>query len=775
MVKSSFTLSSLALILSLTGSGCGVIKKVWGEGPPHRATVSESNTAPLPAFSLVFGDDDVVAVQTLAIWRNNVLSSFQQVKGAEKNFLKTSEIETLVKLGFLKLDSEPKVSVERAITILKLLGYKDGISTQNVSALFDWVSENREQARIFYKTFVSTDTEKPLEWNTKEIVADISIFGSLVARTGNERLESAHIAQLVNPWIPNSFPHAKAGIKSGIDLLIAFFSSLCGDRVESDAWNGYRIGKCMSDFTIHYQPGTLAMDFALGKIDPRKDSQAIKASADAFPNLVAFWLKDHHHPLFEISRISDFSKAIDIPPPYAVIDLTAWIPKLNKESTSTGFNPVFAVELTQVIQNWINLTLGKFSVEQACSEKSWRDCPYTGSYDTLERLYNDQYAPLLQHRNLGLVRKVAFDESVAAFLLKKLDDDHDGYLSNDIKDLISVVVSILDTTGYAENVIARALEKPLHLNSTQDTLHSIHREGLSELIAFAADLIPDRDQNPKNFIARLGTQVLTPEQKLSYRIDALGITAFLYTYDLMGSLRDDYLNHYNFEKHVVASSEFIRRRSAVENLPVMLHDHFPDIYNSCLEWGFERTCGVIFTEVLASGNKETHEIATSELDTISLTAILLESMMNRCDQNHDGYLTTGIFHPTDEKHCMLDVSTALAERLMHANIVKATASAQNWINLVKGVAPVRWAAAGAISRGTLRGIAIKGLPPFSFFSKAATLGSVMSLAAEFMSGDKTKAIESGAYGPSDTPGDELLYQQQLTDHFLVSEENSRRK
>ena len=140
--------------------------------------------------------------------------------------------------------------------------------------------------------------------------------------------------------------------------------------------------------------------------------------------------------------------------------------------------------------------------------------------------------------------------------------------------------------------------------------------------------------------------------------------------------------------------------------------------------------------------------------------------MNRCDPNHDNKLSGRILNGFNEKHCMIDASTALALRLMRSNIVNPNDGAETWIKLVHGVPVVRWAAQSALEKGTLHGLIWTALPPASWLSPPATLGSVLSLAAEFMAPDKTKAIDDGTSGPVKSAGDELLYHHELTDHYL---------
>jgi hypothetical protein len=587
-----------------------------------------------------------------------------------------------------------------------------------------------------------------------------------------DRVSPARSADLIEPWIPNQYPHAKAALKSGIDLSIAFFASFCGDRVTLNAWNGYKIGTCLTDFTRHFQRVEPVVDFMFGNVNPLVDRVNLASLAGHFPEVVQSWIAGHHHPLFPTSAILDFSKNLGIAPPYDFVNLTAWIPKLNSDSTPTGFSPSFFFDLSLVIQNWVFDTVTA-TANETCASSDWQNCTFTGKYDPLDRLFSDDYGTLVQQKTIGLVDKVALYTSLSGFLMQKLDTEHVGYLSDDIKNLITIVISLLDTTSYAQNVVNQVLEKPYSVSDTEDSLKSIQKQGLSELAAFAANVIPNRDQDTKNFIQRIQKEVLTPD-KSDYTLDQLGITAFIYLYDLIENMRGDYLAHYPIPVRVDGPTDYIQRRDFVESLPSILHDHFPSIYDQCVQWGFEKTCGVVFTEVLPGGDDKTGEIETYEVDVVTLTSVLLESMMNRCDVDHDGKLSANLIKGVDEKQCMVEASTALAQRLMRANIVGDNNTAETWINLVKGISFVRWAAEGAISRGTLQGIAWKALPPASLFSGPATLGSVLSLAAEFMSPDKTKAIAANTVGPSRGPGDELLYHHELTDHFLANDTKSLR-
>jgi hypothetical protein len=773
MVKNQFTQLAILLCLVMSASGCSMLKKIWGEAPPARETVKITGNT-MPNFTLVFGDDDQAAIATLAKWKSSILDSFSQIQGERSGYLSSDDVKTLIRAGFLSLDARQDVSIQRALNVMELLGYKDGINANNVSALFDWIKTNRIQARTFYQTFVATDNQHVLNWGSKDIVSLINVFGTLVALSGDEKIESAHMAELITPWFPENYPHAKAGLKSGIDLGIAFFASFCGDRVDNQNWNGKKVGQCLHDLTDHFDGEGPIFDFIFGHYNPTQNRAKLSESAAKLTLSVNSWLTGHHHPLFPTAKVSAFSAAIDIPAPYAFMDLTAWIPKLNAASTADGFSPDFFIDLARIVQTWTLTTMGATEQNADCTLNNWKDCPFTGTFQPLDKLYSEEYATLIQRKTVGLVSKISLYQTLAGFLMEKMDTDHNGTLTDDIKDLINLVVRLLDTNGYAQNVVSRLMEKPFDPSTMEDSLHSIHRQGLSELAAFASDILPERGQDRRTLLQKLESEIFSSENTQSYALDQLGITAFLYSNDLIGNLRDDYLAHYNLPVRVSGPLQFIQRRQVIESLPRILHDHFPKIYDECVQWGFERTCGVVFTQVLPNANVATGEIETYEMDIISLTSLLLESVMNRCDRNHDDRLSTSMFDGFDEKHCVISATSALAERLMRANIVDESRTAEKWMTLVRRVPLIRWAARGAISRGTLSGILWRTLPPFSFFSGAATLGSIMSIGAEFMSSEGVKAIENHTTGPVDSPGDELLYGNQLTDHYLVSDNAASR-
>ncbi len=753
-ILKNFSIIGLVLILS----GCGFIHKIWGEGGPARSSVILPPGDPLPSFTMAFDDDDARAENTLKQWHDNIISSFNKIEGRKTGFISAAEIRTLILKGMVKIDADPNITVKHVFAIMELLGFKDGVEISNIESIFDWLEKNRKQVRTFQHLFLSDGAPA---YTSRDIITVINLFGSFVELTGDQSISPAHLYDLVIPFFPNNLPHLKKGLKPGITLTVSFFSSFCGDRVENQNWNGKRIGTCIHELTNEFSDYIPVFEFIFGNVNPTKDRINLEALANTLPHQIDQWIRDHHHPIFKIQTVADFTDALEIPPPYAFFKLTEWLPKLNSDSSEAGFSPTFFIDIARIIQHWTVATLDA-TPHEVCNSKNWKDCEFKSTYEPIEKLYDGEYATLIRKKTLGFVSKIALYQTLSNFMMEKLDTKHDGYLDESIKDLINITIRLIDTNAFAQNVINRLLEKPIDPTNTEDSLKTVQRQGLSELAAFASDIIPARDTDHLTFLQKIEAQFYNPAKPVSYSLDPIGITAFLYVYDLISSMRDDILANYPIPVRTDGVLAFVKRKDFVAAIPSILADHFPGIYKACLDEGFERTCGVVFTQILANAEVSTGEIETYEMDLISLSAILLESMMNRCDQDGNGLLTNRLFSGNDEKKCMLTVASALAQRLMHSGIIETDEHAETLMSLIKRVAPVRWAAKIALTRGTTHALLFWALPPMDMLTGPATLGSVMALGAELMASDKVKAIDDHVVGPIDSAGDELIYQSQLT-------------
>jgi hypothetical protein len=769
MVNSNMIRIIGVVAISAQLAGCSMIRSIWGEKAPPRKTVKVESQK-LPEITDIFNNDEDVAQKTLDQYKKSILDSFDQIKGKEKDRLSMEEIESLARAGLAKLSEKQETNIKRIRSVLTLLGFKDGISRAEVVKLLTWVEDNRIQGKAFYDILIKNDDD--LKLDSKNLIKLIQFTGSLVALGGDSSMDVQQVSNLILPWIPEHYVHASKALPSGIDLMIAVFGSLCGDRIVENQWNPKRNGECLLSLTDHFKSTAPVFDLIFDRLNPMLERKQLKIANDTLLEKVESWMKDHHHPPFLTQKVATFAEQLEIPSPYQFFQLTEWIPKLNAESTAKSFNPLFFTDIARLLQNWVNTFLevtASTEEKDGCAFIDWKKCEFQGEYDTADKLFNDEYATLVRHINLDFIYKISFYDSVSDYLIKGLDQDEDGLLMDDIKDLITIVVRVLDSNAFAQNVILRIQEKPVEMINTEKSIQTLRRQGLGEVAALAADLIPVRGGSKRSLIRKLTAQVYDSDKHVGFALDRLGLTTFIYVFDLIGNLRSQFLRDYNFQSETVGTTTWIKRRKIMELLPRILHDHFPRIYNECLNWGFERTCGVVFSEILPSPAEGKDTLEPSDIDTITLTSILLESMMNRCDRNQDDKLSTNILDGYDEKSCIMTVSKTLVNRLMNANIMKNERSTRTLLKamqfpFVKPVGKV------ALERGTMKRIGFRVIPVVSWVSGPAYLGGVMSLAAEFMDDEKVMVIIYGEEGPVKDPGDELIYLDRLTNQHLPSKD-----
>ncbi len=758
------TFRASVLVSCMLLSGCGFVKSIWNAAPPKRKTVI-LESKPLPPFSKVFSENEDESASTFREWKSSILGSFKQIEGRQKEFLSREEIRVLVASGLVKLDDHRSTSADRALAILEILGFKDGIGIRELNSLFDWIELHKSEARDFYLLFLS-ETYDSNRIHARQIISIVNLFGSFVSLLGDQDVTPEHLGELILPWVPKTHPRARNALNSGIDLGISFFASFCGDRVAQHAWNGKRIGLCLKSLIGEFESTAPAVDFMFGIRSPSENTEALLHAAAAFEARVRSWIHGHHHPLFPVSKVAQFSKDLGIPPPYAFLKMTEWMPKLNQDSTLEGLSPKFFVELAGVVRTWITDAANASKGSGCNAQEHWKSCPFSGDYDPATQLFNGEYATLIRTPTLGFVSKVALYHALSGFIFTKLDIEKTGEIGSRIKELITLSIRLLDSNAFTQNVIAAILEKPVDPVNTEDSLKAHTRNGLAELAALAADLIPNRDQSGRTLLRKLQSQILGREKRMPYSMDRIGLTAFIYLFDLVGSLNSDYLLRYDLPVKSEGTLRFVNRRKIIESFPKILFDHFPRLYNECVAWGFERTCGVVFDEILPNSLPGRDDLETYELDVITLSAVLIESMMNRCDRNSDDSLSGSPIDGYDEKTCMITVSTALAKRLMRAGFVDQDHQTEFLMKLTNHFFIAKWAAKAALARGTAKGIAWFALPAANWLTGPASLGSVMSVAAELMDPAKVKAVETGTDGPVDSFGDELLYHNRLTDYHL---------
>lgn len=761
-------LAILTLLLATFNTSCGWISKNWGEkGPSAKQVKLDTGTLPSPLLILTGTNEE--SLKILQTWEDSIQDAFGMVRGKTPNTLTLKEIETLIRVGLIDLGpNAPTVKIQ-LFSALKLLGFGEAITRQDVGNLFSWLRQNRVRLRTFNQALlqIGMSPDQILKQasvlKASEAEDILMLISSFTDRLGEASIPTSQLESLIQPWIPSEYQHAKTALQSGIDLMVSLSASLCGDRVEKEFWNGKKLGSCLKDFVVHFRSAYPYIEFATGHFNFTTDRQKLLDVRGLLSLKIDQWISNHHHPLFELNKIKVFSEKLDLPLPKNFNKLGEWLHTLNPINPVGYYHPQFGVDLAALFENWLMIFLKASSSETSCTQLDWKNCPYTGNYSLLEALYQPRYASFIQKKNLELVHTVSLYDALGQFLVEKLDQDHDGVLGDEIRELLDLLLKFVDSYQYLDNIVSRVLEKPIDEYSLEDSVKALKTRGLSELAALAAEVFPDRTGGQNRTIRQRLAALFNPSDKqMSYTLDATGITSLFYVYDLISKLRTEYLTRYQIPQQLTIAKAGnvplaqVDRRKVVQALPQMLYDHFPNILEQCMDWGFERTCGILYTEVLPAPQPGGPYLDASDIDLISATSIFLEGILNRCDYNHDGKFKTQLIDGFDEKHCVLKLTRALIIRLMNAGVMDPDRKVDLLTRFISNTWVGRQLGRKAISSGS---------PLKIFLPKAASLGSIINLAAGLMNSEKAKAIERGYIGPHEYPGDEFIYLNQLTDSF----------
>ena len=312
--------------------------------------------------------------------------------------------------------------------------------------------------------------------------------------------------------------------------------------------------------------------------------------------------------------------------------------------------------------------------------------------------------------------------------------------------LIRLGIQLLDTATFLENILAQLRELPVDESSAERSLEPHPVGALATLL-------------------RIGSEILPERKAPVFAIDTAGLAAWFEVYDELRSLNPRALLDCGVAFRESPRGKFLKRRTVMECLPRMIKEGFPRTYQECVGRGFERTCGVVFDEILPNPDPGSIELELHDADIIPFAGLLFERIYRHCDSDKSGTLDAGGFR-TSEKRCVVDLGVRIAEALMEAGFVKSSGKARRLLGWIRRPVPASRIAESALARGTLEGIPWYRQIGSVFERMPASPGSVLSLLAEIMNADKTRAIEADQTGPVDSPGTELLYHREMSRRFL---------
>lgn len=770
LILSLLTVTSLA-----SASGCGVFK--WGEAPPPpKSERFPQNPGIVPEPITVLSGTEPESLAALEYWTNEASTIWDDIQGQRRNQLTEDEIATLIRRRMIKFSGDPEKWIKRVISIKRLLGFPDSVTRESVLSFINWVKKSRELLRNFYSRFF---TDQQATWRYADLRNLVRIFSSLLKR-GGSTLTPTQLSELVQPLLPESNRYLGPAAEPLARITVNALASLCGRTVDQRNWNGVRISECLDRLIDHFQPLEPYMDFWLGAhgLNGRSATQtlALNESMRQFASLVKRWISESDRPGLDLDLWRELAESLELKVPPGTLGFLNWIPRFSERSTPDRIHPEALIILAQAYEDADWAVLGSAQAFQNCGP-DWRTCHVDvevlrglrktiPAVDRFWRIRNPKYATEAIPMSGANYRYMMWLNSLAAKIIKAFDRDRDGFIevqpdddANEVLVLMANAMQFVDSRTFFDNMWKRLNSRPISNIGAGEILRPYRLPGLTELITLIAELLPKRDnhedlrsERPLDFfIGGAGRQAI--------RIDHIGLTSAMWAVSTIGKLEEAYLSDGLEVRTADSGLRYVNRKSVVKALPRLIKKHFPRIHRSCLEVGFAESCGVFFTELVSGVEEGTTDIRDIDLDLVSVSAMVLEGLMEKCDKNGDETWSAHLGVGYDELDCTFTTLKAAVDRLMKSQVIENSPSARTALSLINSNGITRILGKVAVARGSARALIVHGtiLAPFH---RSGNLGTLLQLGSEIMDPERLKAVRAGSgTGPVDPRnlGDELVY------------------
>ncbi len=770
MVKTRIFTVTLASLLAIGFAGCGIFR--WGEPPPPAkfATLEQGGPGGYEPL-LIFTGTENESVAALNYWNEKVDGIWKSIHGRRGDELSESEITNLIRKKILDLPGDPEIWIARIISIKRLLGFPDSVTKDSIQKWMNWLSDYRTEIRRFTPIFLS---DKPFHWTFADIRNLVRITAALFKR-GVAPVSADELSDLMQPLLSKDHPHLRVGIAQLVRIGVNLTMSFCGPGFRDNVWDGQRVGDCFDRAVDHFNPLEPYIDFLLGNRTLSTNPAALSESIKLLGPLAHQWFDSPNRVSIDLNLWLDLARVMELDVSDSALNILQWLPKFSPNSTPEKIHPEVFSLLADTYQEADWGILNSAEAFAAC-QTFWLDCrldlrtlnsirEHNPTADLVWRVRDPYFAQDTLPMSGSNYRYILWVHSLAGKILPVFDHDGDGFVtirqrdsSNEVLAMLAAGMQFADTETFFYNIWYRLNERPVAALGAADILKPFRLPGVTELLALIADILPirttDHDLTEGGFISSaFGHQ--TP-----MKIDRLGLTSTIWTIYAVSELEESYLKGLHV-RTTNDGSRFVARRAVVAALPSMISKNFPRINKACQSSGYAQTCGIVFTQLLPNPAENTDDENNDyDLDILSISALFMEGLLEKCDRNGNGIWESEFFKGNDEMDCTFNTVKTVVDRLMDSKIMANNRFARGILKVVNATSLTRVVGKTAMSRGTLHGIEFTGTVLSPFYQRA-TLGSLLHLTSELMNEDALKAIEKGQGPPASvtlSPGDELIYQ-----------------
>lgn len=747
----------MVTVIAILAFQVSCTKNHWfgNKSAPLRVLTQSSQDASglCKSFLSIFQDQDWQSYQTLECLVTKVEGIWDKIDGKQKNELSNSELQILIRKGLVNLGDTAEKTYAKLNAIRMLLGLSpEAFKKDEIEKWISWWRENRSLLRDEYQKLSDRSEFVRYEDLLKSSKVIASFFSHAHWLLSSEEL-ALQILILTEPEDRYVAKSVAPVFKTIADLL----GVTCPNMPNSGNWDAEIISSCLPKVFEHFKSAAYWIEYVLNPSlvdpDPTKSKEALRELTFT----ASQWFQEPSlHPLH--TRIwLDLASSVGVQPPDDILQALSVIRRLGTRITEELIYPEGVVHILDTIRRFQDKLMEGLHVFvkaqrldhcQNMNPQTWKDCilrtdepeiKSSPAYQLAKQVHNLHYGQKVNPLNGKEFLKTTFFQSLVEEIFTAFDDDGDGFISaetsdgnNELFNIIYFVSQFWDLLHrFYANILQKIDGKPLDESPPLRTFEGINLYGMSKLVALISEMLVTRTPEQRNEIERLVSNLTNVIPGSTLVLDRPSTLAALLFVDSLSEYRQAFLSGSGLEVSFDDKKNPVVKKAALKTaIPVILAQHFPRTFESCLSFGFQKSCKLLFDRVMPF-EKQGSFIAVSDFDLITTIAVGAEGLIDACDENNDGKLTWKLFDGADELDCgftkLKDTILRLMEskviRPKNQDLIRATLETLNSFFLFRKVGKI------SMVRGSKAGVLY--LPVF-FLYDSATLGSLYSLFADLI-------------------------------------------
>lgn len=753
-------------------TGCS-LSRWWGESSQPPVVVRLPDSGPLcPELGNLITGSDEESAATFQCITSQLEKVWSQLEGNRPDVLTESEIGTLVHNGLIHLQGSREAALQRVLIAKRILGFSGDVTRRKLDGWIRWARVHLPVARRLYR-LISKREEKILYGDVEEAM---QLSASLLQRL-DLNLDSATFTDTLLTLFDIRDPQLRHVAPAASEAAINLLNMVCPTFKAKDTWESKSMATCIRLAQNRFPIAARWVEFLLNPVHDlsQYDVRAIKASLDGLSHQLKTWFLNPALSPAYVSRWMKFSIVMGAFPPDNFSEALKVIRKFKGQSTEDAIYPeAFPYIFDTIAQSQTMILEGMSYFIKAVQEKQCKD-PATDywtrcalSEESLSKIASPEIKRALQVKSTkhGInvspfngenFSRIMLFHSIAGRVIEVFNtsDKKQKFpvistdLNNEQDDLVQMITTCYGTAKtldrFYDNLKGKIEGKAIPIAPAVD-LTRWDIKGLARLLTLTNDILVRRTPEEHSFFKGLLshlTNVFPGSSKLF--LDQLAVTAIITTLDSLVDYRRPFVE--SIQREIipyVPGYQAIDRKELFKNLPDALKKEFPRTFAGCDHFGFEKSCGISFDEILSDPPKGSDQIPARELDILILIAISMEGIVDSCDFNQDSKLSWRVLDGDDELDCGFSRSKDILERLIESKIVELKtldqAKAALILKTVNSTFLTRIAGKVALIRGTSEYLFLN-LPIF-FTMGDADLGSMYGLLADTADPDRARAIPS---------------------------------